>query len=108
MLKNLFENIPSSLSDELFTVLHQATNLRVERIVSQGHCSPPDFWYDQEEHEWVVLLQGQAILKFEDHSLTLCPGDFVNIPARVRHRVEWTAPMGRTVWLAIFYKNKDE
>ena len=31
------------------------------------------------------------------------PGDFVNIPAHKKHRVEWTTPDEPTVWLAVHY-----
>lgn len=80
-----------------------APGLRVERIVSYGHASPAGFWYDQTENEWVVLIQGAATLRFEDDAVELKPGDFVNIPAHCRHRVDWTTPDSLTVWLAVYY-----
>jgi hypothetical protein len=55
---NLFNGIPSDLPEELFATLHQARGLRIERIVSQSHASPSGFWYDQDENEWVIVLQG--------------------------------------------------
>jgi len=63
------------------------------------------FWYDQNEHEWVVVLKGAARLQFEgdDELLEMRPGDYVNIPAHKRHRVEWTTPEEPTVWLAVHY-----
>lgn len=81
-------------------------SLRIERIVSTGQASPPGFWYDQEEHEWVLLLAGRAGLRFEDEDeeRELVPGDPVLIPAHARHRVEWTADDEPTIWLAIFYR----
>ena len=33
---------------------------KIERIVSRGHASPEDFWYDQEENEWVMVVKGTA------------------------------------------------
>lgn len=101
---NLFADLPDPLPDELFTTLLEAGDLRIERIVSFGHTSPPGFWFDQEQHEWVVLLKGAARLRFEDEELELQPGSFVNIPAHRRHRVEWTAPDEPTIWLAIHYE----
>ena len=66
--------------------------------------SPQGFWYDQEQHEWVVVLSGAAQLRFEDgETIDMKPGDHVNIPAHRRHRVEWTTPDEPTVWLAIHY-----
>lgn len=105
-MNNLFADLPSHLPDELFTTLLDATNVRIERIVSHGHASPEGFWYDQDQHEWVVVLKGQARLRFEDdeQSVEMKPGDFVNIPAHKKHRVEWTTPDEPTIWLAVFYE----
>lgn len=81
------------------------TRSGVERIVSQGHASPGGFWYDQEQHEWVIVLKGKATLRFEadDKLLEMGPGDYLNIPAHKRHRVEWTTPEEPTIWLAVHY-----
>jgi len=101
-MTNVFD-IPTNLPTELVETLLRAENLRIERIVSRGHASPPDFFYDQDRHEWVLLVQGAARLRFDDEVVELKPGDFVNIPAHKRHRVEWTTPDEPTIWLAIFY-----
>jgi len=101
---NLFENIPQSAPQEIVTKLLSSKNARVERIVSFGQGSPEGFWYDQPEHEWVLLLEGSAQLRFEDRLVDLSAGDYLNIPAGCRHRVEKTDQTGRTVWLAVFYK----
>jgi cupin 2 domain-containing protein len=102
---NLFAEIPEDLPEELIQPLLVTPSLRVERIVSLGHASPDGFWYDQESHEWVLLLMGAARLRFEgNESIDLRPGAFVNIPAHQRHRVEWTDPNGPTIWLAIHYE----
>ena len=79
--------------------------VRIERIVSTGQCSPPDFWYDQPEGEWVVVLRGAARLRFADEAEARRrgPGDFVDIAPHRRRRVEWTTPDEATVWLAVFY-----
>lgn len=105
MTTNLFNDLPENLPDELLTTLLKAANIRIERIVSHGHTSPEGFWYDQDEHEWVIVLQGAARLRFEDSIVELKPGDFVNISAHKRHRVEWTTPDEPTIWLAVFYKD---
>ena len=65
-VKNLFANIPDELPEELTATLLEADSVRIERIVSHGHASPEGFWYDQPQHEWVVLLSGAARLQFED------------------------------------------
>lgn len=100
---NLFAGLASHLSDEVFTRLLEAGTVRIERIVSRGQVSPEGFWYDQSQHEWVVVLAGAARLRFEKETIELRTGDFVNIPAHTKHRVEWTTPHEPTVWLAVFY-----
>ena len=77
--------------------------VRIERIVSHGHSSPEGFWYDQDQHEFVVLLQGAARLRFEVGVIEMQPGSFIDIPAHQRHRVEWTSPDEPTIWLAVHY-----
>jgi len=102
---NVFEEIPDSAPEELFTELLNADGIRIERIVSFGQSSPDGFWYDQKENEWVLLLEGSATLGFEKGVLVdLKSGDTLNIPAGQRHRIEKTDPNRRTVWLAVFYK----
>jgi cupin 2 domain-containing protein len=90
---------------EQFTQMLTRPGVRIERIVSTGQCSPPDFWYDQDEGEWVLLLQGAARLRFADEAMArvLNAGDFIDIPPHRRHRVEWTDPAQVTIWLAVFY-----
>ncbi len=103
-IENLFEKIPDSLPEEVTELLHSSEHVRMERIVSQGQSSPENFWYEQEEDEWVVLLSGSAGLRFENESetRTLKPGDYLFIPALTRHRVDWTDPDHPSVWLAVF------
>jgi len=106
-IKNLFAGLPSHLPDELFTTLLEAANVRIERIVSHGHASPDGFWYDQDQHEWVVVLKGAARLLFEGElPVEMKPGDFINILAHKRHRVEWTTPDEPTIWLAVNYERE--
>jgi cupin 2 domain-containing protein len=101
---NLFADIPTDLPAEVFTDLFTTSAIRIERIVSHGQSSPDGFWYDQPTGEWVVVLRGAARLRLEgEDPIELVPGDYVNIPAHRRHRVEWTTPDEPTVWLAIHY-----
>jgi cupin 2 domain-containing protein len=101
---NLFTALPAHLPRELTEPLVQSRHVRIERIVSQGHASPAGFWYDQDENELVLLVQGTARLQFEDSVLEMKPGDWLNIAAHQKHRVEWTMPNEATVWLAVFYE----
>ncbi|MEM1182598.1 MAG: cupin domain-containing protein [Acidobacteriota bacterium] len=111
-IQNLLVDLPPDLTtadsaEERVDVLVENSQLRIERIVSTGQASPPGFWYDQDEDEWVTVLSGRAGLRFEHEEDTrrLGPGDQVNIPAHVRHRVEWTAEDEPTIWLAVFYRS---
>jgi cupin 2 domain-containing protein len=99
----VFKNPPGKLIEELINPLVVQGKLRIEQIVSRGHCSPEGFWYDQVEDEWVMVLKGSAKLRFEDGCIDMNPGDHFNIRAHSKHRVEWTTPTENTVWLAVFY-----
>lgn len=103
-LSNIFEALPDAAELERIETLLSTPNARIERIVSRGQSSPSDFWYDQEEIEFVLLLRGEAGLRFEDEKQTrqLKSGDILRIAAHRRHRVDWTAPDQETVWLAVF------
>jgi len=104
MKNNIFKTIPDELPEEIFSELLNSRHFRIERIVSRGHCSPKDYWYDQTENEWIIVLQGKAKLLFEDNRLVeLNVGDYLNISAHQKHRIEWTDPTIETVWLAVFY-----
>ena len=105
MPANLLHALPDARSAECFDDLLKAPGCRVERIVSHGQSSPPDFWYDQNWDEWVLLLAGHAVLKLESRSepVPLQPGDYLLIPANEKHRVESTAPDQPTVWLALHF-----
>lgn len=100
---NLLCSIPADLPVELVQTIVTSCDTRIERIVSRGHQSPPDFWYDQDQNEWVFLAKGAAILEFPNETVHLKAGDYVNIHAHQKHRVAWTTPDEETVWLAIFY-----
>ncbi|HEY7116647.1 MAG TPA: cupin domain-containing protein [Tepidisphaeraceae bacterium] len=101
---NLFDGLPTDVPEELVQTLLTTGRVRIERIVSHGHASAAGFWYDQADHEWVLLVAGAARLRFEgDEPFDMMPGSYVNIPAHRRHRVEWTDLDRPTIWLAIHY-----
>ena len=102
-MHNLLSNIPTELPEQVTETLLDSESVRVERIVSDGHASPQDFWYDQDQNEWVVLLSGAAKLQFENETVKMIPGDYITIPAHKRHRVAWTTPDEPTIWLVIYY-----
>ncbi|NML15034.1 cupin domain-containing protein [Azohydromonas caseinilytica] len=101
---NLFASLPQHPASEVFDTLLDHDSVRIERIVSQGHTAPAEGWFDQDEHEWVLVLEGAGRLLFEDgREVELRRGDHLHIPAHVRHKVSWTDPQRLTVWLAVFY-----
>ena len=103
---NLLSPPPDTDTAERVDVLLTTPGLLIERIVSWGQASPPGFWYDQAEAEWVTVLTGSARLRFADETeaRVLAPGDWLDIAPHRRHRVEWTDPTVATVWLAVFYR----
>ena len=128
---NLLTDLPAHLPAELVTTLLDTADVRIERIISHGHASPADFWYDQPQAEWVIVLKGAARLQFEDGMVEMKVGDFLrgtdktsylcrfqgisgvlsgplNIPAFKRHRVDWTTPDVPTVWLGVRYGDQGE
>ena len=99
---SLLETSTSRTDRETVDVLLDRPGARIERIVSTGQTTPPGQWYDQPGDEWVALLAGRATLRFKDGALVqLSPGDWLLIPARVRHRVEETSADPPCVWLAV-------
>ena len=102
---NLFSDIPEHAPKEVFERLLETPHLKPERIISAGHATPPGKWYDPDTDEWVFLLSGAARLLYEGEGQPreMRPGDYVLIPARKRHRVEWTDPGQKTVWLALHH-----
>jgi cupin 2 domain-containing protein len=103
---NLLRDLPDADVREVSDTVLAAPALRIERIVSLGQTSPPGFWYDQPQAEWVLLLAGAARLRFADEPepRLLGPGDWVEIAPHRRHRIDWTDPAQPTVWLAVFYR----
>lgn len=133
MLKNFFSYSDESLPEELIEQIESGQSFRLERIISDGQASPADFWYDQPDNEWVLLLKGRATIELEyaENStspgqalpdskpakpdsaspimrIDLLPGDYVLIPAHCRHRVASTCQQQKTVWLALHFQAADE
>ena len=104
-MKNIFPGIPDNLPDELIELILENQDVKIERIVSRGHTSPHDFWYDQDKNEFVFLVCGEARLRIEkkEKLVHIKAGDYMFIHAHERHRVEWTAPDTETVWLTVYY-----
>ena len=103
-LKNIFEGVSEVLNDEFIEELVVNKNFKLERIVSDGHSSPVNFWFDQELNELVILLSGSAELSYDDgQKFVLNPGDYLMIPSHQKHRVDKTYLFEKTFWLALHY-----
>ena len=103
---NIFAALPDGAGQEVFETLLRDEHVRIERIISRGHVSPSEGegWYDQEQSEWVIVLQGAGRILFENGTaLQLGPGDYLMIPPHTKHRVTWTDPTGPTLWLAVHW-----
>ncbi len=101
-MDNIFR-LPELLqNEEIFETIINSKNLQIERIISTGQSTPEDTWYDQEQDEWVILLQGEATLLFVDNtSIHLTAGDYLLIEAHQKHRVTFTSVDPPCIWLAI-------
>ncbi|QMU57043.1 MAG: cupin domain-containing protein [Boseongicola sp.] len=102
--QNLFAALPVDLAEEEFTDLLWRPGVRIERIVSRGQVTPEGEWYDQDQGEWVMVVQGAArlLIDGEKAERVLGSGDHLYLAPHVRHRVTWTDPDQTTIWLAVF------
>jgi len=103
MINNILEIKHKNFNKEIFETLLKTPNIKIERIISFGHNSPIDFWYNQSQNEWVMIIDGEAKIEFEDNIIKLKKGDYFLIEKYKKHRVEWTKPNKPTIWLAIFF-----
>ena len=97
--------LPNSLpSSELIEKILDSQSILIERVVSTGQVTPPGEWYDQERDEWLIVLQGEGELSYEDGSrIKLTTGDYLSIPAHLKHRVEYTSAEPPCIWLTVFF-----
>ncbi len=103
---DLFADKAATSDEETIAVLADTPGVRIEKILSTGQASPAGFGYDQDFTEWIFLLSGSAGLLIEGEAAprALRPGAYLEIPARRRHRVEWTDAEQQTIWLAVHVK----
>ena len=101
---NLFADIPGVMETEQFADLYAAPRIRIERIVSTGQATPTLEWLDRAGLDRMGRTShrsGRHPTRRRTGPRTLEPGDWLLIPARKRHRVEWTDLSGTTIWLAV-------
>ncbi|MGA2298938.1 MAG: cupin domain-containing protein [FCB group bacterium] len=104
-IKNIFSEIPTDLSQEIFHDIIKNNNFKLEKIISTGQSTPAGQWLEEAQNEWVILLKGSAELLFENNmqKIKLKPGDYLFIPSYTKHRVETTDKEKETIWLALHY-----
>jgi cupin 2 domain-containing protein len=111
-VRNIFDGVSSapSTGNESADGILMCSGCKIERIVSHAHASPPGFWYEQAWDEWVIVWSGCAKLRFEDEAEArlMKGGDYVFIPAKKRHRVDWTSGTEPTVWLAVHFYAEEQ
>ena len=100
---NIFDKIIVDKEEENFFEIIKNETIKIEKIVSNGQISPENFWYEQEKSEFILLLEGFAILEFENREVELKKGDCINIKAKQKHRVKFTSLDEPTIWFAVFY-----
>ena len=107
---SLFRNLPDAADQERLEELCQTKSFRIERIISAGQVSPPGFWFDQPDEEWVLVVQGQAeiLLLDPDEAIRLSAGDWLMIEAHRKHRVEVTSREPLTIWLAVHGRSESK
>lgn len=101
--RNIFSGLPAAKKREVFQTLRRGKGFKIERIVSLGQATPEGEWLCSEIPEWVIVLRGRARLLFKGSrkKVDLVAGDHVFIPGKTCHRVDWTHPKQKTVWLAL-------
>jgi len=104
MRKNIFDGINNLSKDaEHFEKIFQSEKFKIERIISFGQVTPKGEWYNQEQDEYVMLIEGKAELEFEDkRRVKLTKGDYLLIPAHLKHKVTQTSKKPPCIWLAIY------
>ncbi len=103
-LRNIFSEIPKDLPEELIETLEKKDNIKIERIISKGHITKKERWYDQDKNEFVLVIKGNSIILFEDNEeIKMTEGDYIIIPKRIKHKVIYTDKNKDTIWLTIFY-----
>ena len=99
---NLFNLPPLAFEEEIYEQLIPDKGVLIERIISAGQASPDGFWYIQNRDEIAIVLQGEAIIGWEDgYSRLMRAGDWILIEAGEKHRVEYTSQEPPCIWLTI-------
>ena len=99
-MNNIFTPNMQDPSQEIFDTLLQTDSIQIEKITSHGQIS--NAWYQQNRDEWVILIEGEGRLLFEDgNEVTLKKGEHIHIPRMKKHKVIYTS--SPTIWLAVHF-----
>lgn len=87
---------------EFFETLIDSKNIKIERIVSKGNSDSPDFWYNQQQDEWVILIQGTAKIAFEnEETISIVAGEHLFIPKFKKHKIVETSTQPECIWIGV-------
>lgn len=93
------------LTDEMFIKLFEKENCAIEKIISSGQVTKEGEWLEEDGDEWVILLQGESEIKFHNGDIIkMKAGDYTLIPAKNKHRVEYTSSDPKCIWLTVHIK----
>ena len=67
---NIFEieKLPGIEEEEIVDILKENEDVKIERIISTGQVSD---WMVQEKREYVLLIQGNAVIEFNDKTVEM-------------------------------------
>lgn len=105
---NIYTHLPPAQKTEVSEKIISNSGVKIERITSLGQATLPGKWLESKRNEWVILLKGKAKLRLRSHEniIHMEPGDHIYIPAGIKHRVEWTDPGQKSVWVAVMFGDK--
>ena len=98
---NIFDVKKFDKTKEIVEILKENENVKIEKIISTGQTTD---WMEQEEEEFVMLIQGEAIIEYENKMQELRAGDTVIIKKNEKHRVAYTSKNPCCIWICIFYE----
>ncbi|MBJ7550610.1 cupin domain-containing protein [Marinomonas ostreistagni] len=108
-IKSLLNKNDSLPLEELFLPLINTKDSSLKHIISPPGCRLDPKWYDQDQDEWVTVIQGYGVIAFEDATVvSLNSGDYITIPAHTKHRVIKTSADETTVWLAMYFDKAEQ
>jgi cupin 2 domain-containing protein len=97
-INNLYEEKFPNENREVFSTLFQNESIKIESI--RSWLKTPGEVYNQDQDEWVILLEGEAKLEIDNIMVNLQRGDYLFIPKHTLHRVHSTAK--NTLWIGVF------